>query len=156
VLKVLTGPGAVVGDALVRPTRWSRKVSFTGSTEVGTQVMATAARDITRVSLELGGKSANVVFADADLDVCVESSCLQRLRQRRPGLLRPQPDPGRAHVHDEFVDRLVELTGRRCGSARPTTSPRSSARSSPPANATSVVGYLELGEAEGASEAVWR
>jgi betaine-aldehyde dehydrogenase len=51
-----------------------RKISFTGSTEVGAGVMAAAAPDIKRVSLELGGKSAGIVFADADLDLCVESS----------------------------------------------------------------------------------
>jgi betaine-aldehyde dehydrogenase len=50
------------------------KVGFTGSTEVGSKIMALAARNITRVSLELGGKSANVVFADADMDTAVERS----------------------------------------------------------------------------------
>src|SRR5204863_245103 len=50
------------------------KVGFTGSTEVGSKIMAMAARNITRVSLELGGESANVVFADADMDQAVERS----------------------------------------------------------------------------------
>jgi acyl-CoA reductase-like NAD-dependent aldehyde dehydrogenase len=72
-LSVLPGPGAAVGNALVEDPRVA-KVSFTGSTEVGSGIMALAARNVTRVSLELGGKSANVVFADADLDRCVERS----------------------------------------------------------------------------------
>jgi betaine-aldehyde dehydrogenase len=67
VLNVLTGPGGAVGDALVRHPD-VRKISFTGSTEVGAGVMRLAADDIKRVSLELGGKSANLIFADADLD----------------------------------------------------------------------------------------
>jgi len=64
-LQVLPGPGDQIGDALVRHPL-VRKISFTGSTAVGSQIMQAAARDIKRVSLELGGKSPNVVFADAD------------------------------------------------------------------------------------------
>jgi acyl-CoA reductase-like NAD-dependent aldehyde dehydrogenase len=72
-ISVLPGPGSSVGNALVGDPRVA-KVGFTGSTEVGSKIMAIAARNITRVSLELGGKSANVVFADADMDHCVERS----------------------------------------------------------------------------------
>ncbi len=72
-VSVLPGPGSAVGNALVTDPRVN-KVGFTGSTEVGSKIMALAARNITRVSLELGGKSANVVFADADMDTAVERS----------------------------------------------------------------------------------
>jgi acyl-CoA reductase-like NAD-dependent aldehyde dehydrogenase len=72
-ISVLPGPGSAVGNALVTDARVN-KVGFTGSTEVGSKIMALAARNITRVSLELGGKSANVVFADADMDTAVERS----------------------------------------------------------------------------------
>ena len=72
-ISVLPGPGSTVGNALVGDTRVN-KVGFTGSTEVGSKIMALAARNITRVSLELGGKSANVVFADADMAQAVERS----------------------------------------------------------------------------------
>ena len=72
-VSVLPGPGSAVGNALVTDPRVN-KVGFTGSTEVGSKIMALAARNITRVSLELGGKSANVVFADADMDKAVERS----------------------------------------------------------------------------------
>src|SRR5262245_40971524 len=72
-VSVLPGPGSTVGSALVADPRVS-KVGFTGSTAVGSQIMRQCADNITRVSLELGGKSANVVFADADLDVAVERS----------------------------------------------------------------------------------
>jgi acyl-CoA reductase-like NAD-dependent aldehyde dehydrogenase len=72
-ISVLPGPGSAVGNALVTDPRVN-KVGFTGSTEVGSRIMALAARNITRVSLELGGKSANVVFADADMDTAVERS----------------------------------------------------------------------------------
>jgi acyl-CoA reductase-like NAD-dependent aldehyde dehydrogenase len=72
-ISVLPGPGSSVGNALVADPRVN-KVGFTGSSEVGSKIMALAARNITRVSLELGGKSANVVFADADMDQAVERS----------------------------------------------------------------------------------
>jgi acyl-CoA reductase-like NAD-dependent aldehyde dehydrogenase len=67
VLNVVVGPGRVVGQRLVEHPDVA-KIGFTGSTEVGRGVMAGAADTIKRVTLELGGKSANVVFADADLE----------------------------------------------------------------------------------------
>ncbi len=63
---VLPGPGAVVGDALVADPR-TAKISFTGGTTTGASILKTSADHIARVSLELGGKSAAVVFADADI-----------------------------------------------------------------------------------------
>src|SRR5437764_3430865 len=107
VISVLSGPGSAVGDALVRHPLVA-KVSFTGSTEVGSSIMRLCADNITRVSLELGGKAANVVFADADLERCVESSvfavfgncgqdCCARSR-----LLVQRP------VYEEFVERLAK------------------------------------------------
>jgi acyl-CoA reductase-like NAD-dependent aldehyde dehydrogenase len=107
VLSVLPGPGSSVAGALISDPRVS-KISFTGSTEVGKRVMQTAADHVARVSLELGGKSANVVFADADLGEAVEPSlwsafdnagqdCCARSRQfvQRP-------------LYDEFVERFAK------------------------------------------------
>jgi acyl-CoA reductase-like NAD-dependent aldehyde dehydrogenase len=67
VLTVLPGQGSVVGQRLVDHPG-VRKIVFTGSTEVGRAVMAGCARQVKRVTLELGGKSANIVFADCDLE----------------------------------------------------------------------------------------
>src|ERR1700723_1038583 len=67
VFQVLPGKGSVVGQRLVDHPA-VRKIVFTGSTEVGRQIMAGCARQIKRVTLELGGKNANIVFADADLE----------------------------------------------------------------------------------------
>jgi betaine-aldehyde dehydrogenase len=66
-LQVIAGQGSEIGDALATHPL-VRKISFTGSTAVGSRIMSLAARDIKRVSLELGGKSPNIIFADADLD----------------------------------------------------------------------------------------
>jgi acyl-CoA reductase-like NAD-dependent aldehyde dehydrogenase len=67
VLNVVPGPGRAVGDALVEHPL-VRKVGFTGSTEVGIEIARKAAGTVKRVTLELGGKSACIVFADADLE----------------------------------------------------------------------------------------
>ena len=67
VLNVVAGPGSVCGTRLVEHPDVA-KIAFTGSTEVGRRIAAGAADTIKRVTLELGGKSANVIFADADLE----------------------------------------------------------------------------------------
>lgn len=71
VINVVTGYGPPVGKALVANSGIN-KVSFTGSTQVGVEIGRVAAENMTRTTLELGGKSAQVVFADADIDRCVE------------------------------------------------------------------------------------
>ena len=67
VFQVLPGKGSVVGQRLVDHPG-VRKIVFTGSTEVGQQIMAGCAKQVKRLTLELGGKSANIVFADADIE----------------------------------------------------------------------------------------
>jgi acyl-CoA reductase-like NAD-dependent aldehyde dehydrogenase len=67
VFQVLPGKGSIVGQRLVDHSL-VRKIVFTGSTEVGRRIMAGCARHIKRLTLELGGKSANIVFADADIE----------------------------------------------------------------------------------------
>ena len=67
VVNVVVGPGSVAGERLIAHPDVA-KIGFTGSTEVGSRVMEGAAKTIKRVTLELGGKSANVIFEDADLE----------------------------------------------------------------------------------------
>jgi acyl-CoA reductase-like NAD-dependent aldehyde dehydrogenase len=67
VFQVLPGKGSVVGQRLVDHPA-VRKIVFTGSTQVGQQIMAGCAKQVKRLTLELGGKSANIVFADADIE----------------------------------------------------------------------------------------
>jgi acyl-CoA reductase-like NAD-dependent aldehyde dehydrogenase len=73
VLNVVVGPGRVVGERLAEHPDVA-KIAFTGSTAVGRRVGALAAQTIKRVTLELGGKSANIVFADADLEAAAASA----------------------------------------------------------------------------------
>jgi acyl-CoA reductase-like NAD-dependent aldehyde dehydrogenase len=73
VVNVVAGPGSVCGRRLVEHPDVA-KIAFTGSTEVGRRIAAGAADTIKRVTLELGGKSANIVFADADLERAAQSA----------------------------------------------------------------------------------
>jgi betaine-aldehyde dehydrogenase len=109
VVNVVVGPGRVVGQRLVEHPDIA-KIGFTGSTEVGRAVMQGAAGTIKRVTLELGGKSANVVFADADLERAAASApyavfdnagqdCCARSR-----ILVERP------AYDRFAELLVEAT----------------------------------------------
>src|SRR5215216_4589681 len=75
VVNVVAGPGSVCGQRLVEHADVA-KIAFTGSTEVGRGIAASAAQTIKRVTLELGGKSANVIFADADLEAAAASAPL--------------------------------------------------------------------------------
>ena len=73
VFTVIPGRGSVVGERFVTHPL-VRKVCFTGSTEVGKRIMRGCADQVKRVTLELGGKSANIVFADADLEQAAASA----------------------------------------------------------------------------------
>ncbi len=107
VFNVVTGRGSEAGEALVRHPQVS-KISFTGSTEVGSGVMAAAAPDIKRVSLELGGKSASIVFSDADLDVCVESSIFAVYDNAGQDCCARSRILVQKQIIDEFTDRFVD------------------------------------------------
>ena len=108
-LSVLPGPGSTTAGALVADPRVS-KISFTGSTEVGTRVMQAAATNITRVSLELGGKSANVVFSDADLDACVEASLWSVFDNAGQDCCSRSRAFVQLPIYDEFLDRFAAST----------------------------------------------
>jgi aldehyde dehydrogenase (NAD+) len=69
----IPGPGSVAGNALVKHPEVD-KIAFTGSTEVGKQIMRDAAATVKKISLELGGKSPNIVYADADLDAAARGA----------------------------------------------------------------------------------
>jgi phenylacetaldehyde dehydrogenase len=109
VVSVVTGDGAVGARLVAHPG--VTKVSFTGSTEVGREVMAAAARTVKRVTLELGGKSPNIVFADADLDAAVPFAIRAvfahsgQMCTAGSRLLVQRP------IRDEFLGRLVEAVG---------------------------------------------
>ncbi len=109
VLQVLPGSGAEAGNALATHPL-VRKIGFTGSTEVGATIMKLAADDIKRVSLELGGKSPNIVFADADWQRAAAESPMSVFANTgqdccaRSRMFIEQP------IFDDFVDHFVAAT----------------------------------------------
>ena len=76
VFNVITGFGETAGAALVAHPDVD-KIAFTGSTEVGRQIVGSSARNLKRVSLELGGKSPNIIFADADLERAIPAPAMR-------------------------------------------------------------------------------
>ncbi|MBI3288609.1 MAG: aldehyde dehydrogenase [Elusimicrobia bacterium] len=111
VLNVVPGPGPGCGSALVEHSR-VRKISFTGSTATGTSIMRAAADGIKRVSLELGGKSPNIVFEDADLDLCVEKATWSVFSNAGQDCCARSRALVHRKVYDRFVDGLVSRAKR--------------------------------------------
>jgi betaine-aldehyde dehydrogenase len=108
-LQVLPGSGADVGEALVKHPD-VRKVSFTGSTSVGQRIMQLAAGDLKRLSLELGGKSPNIVFADADVEQAAASSPMSVFANTGQDCCARSRVFVERPVYEKFVERFVEAT----------------------------------------------
>lgn len=85
-----------------------RKLSFTGSTRVGSMLLAQAAKRVINCSMELGGNAPLVVFDDADLDVAIEGTMLAKMRNGGAACTAANRLFVHDHVHDEFVDRLAQ------------------------------------------------
>jgi acyl-CoA reductase-like NAD-dependent aldehyde dehydrogenase len=111
VVNVLPGKGSVVGRRLVEHPDVA-KIGFTGSTEVGQEVMRGAAATIKRVTLELGGKSANVVFADADLEHAAAAAPYAVFDNAGQDCCARSRILVEASVYDRFAELLVEATRR--------------------------------------------
>jgi len=111
VVTVLTGPGRVVGERLAQHPDVA-KISFTGSTEVGARVMHNAAGTVKRVSLELGGKSANVVFADADIEGAAAAAPAAVFGNAGQDCCARSRILVERSAYDRFVALLVEATAR--------------------------------------------
>jgi betaine-aldehyde dehydrogenase len=150
VVNVLAGPGATLGAALVGHPA-IRKISFTGDSENGAEILRLAAPDIKRVSLELGGKSANLVFADADLETCVEKSLLSVYGNAGQDCCARSRLLVEASIHDELVARFAKATGAlRVGDPLDPETQVGSLISR--AHRERVLGYLEVGRREGAQQ----
>jgi acyl-CoA reductase-like NAD-dependent aldehyde dehydrogenase len=151
VFNVVTGPGGKVGTALVRHPGVD-KIAFTGSTEVGKGIMRDAAGTLKRVSLELGGKSPNVVFADADLEAALRGAVTGIFYNKGEVCAAGSRLLLEERVHDEFVGKLVErVKGLRVGDPLD-----KGTRMGPVVSAQqleTVLGYIDAGRQEGATVA---
>ncbi len=108
VFNVVTGTGAV-GAALVKHPDVD-KIAFTGATETGKVIAAAAAKNLTRVSLELGGKSPNVVFEDADLDVAANGAIAGIFGATGQTCMAGSRLLVQESVHDQLLAKIVERT----------------------------------------------
>ena len=111
VVNVVTGFGDEVGDPLVRH-RKVRKVAFTGGESSGRSVNVTAAADFKRVTLELGGKSANIVFDDANLDQAVNGAISGIFAASGQTCIAGSRLLLQDSIHDEFLERLLAIGKR--------------------------------------------
>ncbi len=152
VFNVIAGPGALAGSALVTHPL-ARKISITGSTEVGTQIMKLAADGIKRVSLELGGKSANIIFADANLDACIESSLWSVFDNAGQDCCSRSRFLIQRKIYDEFVARFTA----RVKTLRVGDTADEKTEMGPlitPQHREAVRQYITIGEAEGARRVI--
>ncbi len=108
VVNVVTGFGADVGAALVSHPAVA-KIAFTGSDVSGQKIYEAAARDLKRVSLELGGKSPNIVFEDADLEAAVMGAISGIFAATGQTCIAGSRLLLQKSIHDRFVERLVEV-----------------------------------------------
>jgi acyl-CoA reductase-like NAD-dependent aldehyde dehydrogenase len=148
VLNVVTGPGGKVGMAMVRDPRVD-KIAFTGSTEVGKQIMREAAGTLKRLSLELGGKSPNIVFADADMEAAVRGAMTGIFYNKGEVCAAGSRLFLEQSIHDEFMAKLTDRV-----KTFKVGDPMDKATRMGPvvskAQMDTVLGYIEAGKREGA------
>ncbi|WP_199555160.1 NAD-dependent succinate-semialdehyde dehydrogenase [Sandaracinobacteroides hominis] len=105
-LSVITGSASALADEFTQ-NPLVRKLSFTGSTEIGKQLYAAAAQNIQKISLELGGNAPFIVLDDADLDAAVEGALQSKFRNAGQTCVCANRLYVQSGVHDAFVEKLV-------------------------------------------------
>jgi aldehyde dehydrogenase (NAD+) len=149
VLNIVPGPGRVVGDALVNHLDVD-KITFTGSPGVGRGILRGAAGNFKRVSLELGGKSANVIFDDADLDAATKAAAAGIFFNAG----QVCSAGSRVLAHEKVYDEVVERIAARAKAIR-IGDPADRATALGPVisekQMKTILGYVDVGRKEGAS-----
>jgi acyl-CoA reductase-like NAD-dependent aldehyde dehydrogenase len=152
VVNVVTGFGAEVGSPLVEHPL-VRKISFTGSDATGRLINELAAPHLKHVSLELGGKSPNIVFADADLDAAVNGVVSGIFAATGQTCIAGSRLLVHESVHDEVVRRVVELAGTaRMGNPRDELTQVGPITTRP--QFAKVLDYIDIAQREGAHAAL--
>ncbi len=111
VFNVVTGPAAEIGRTLTA-SPLVRKLSFTGSTEVGKLLMRDCAATVKKISLELGGHAPFLVFDDADLDEAVRGAMASKYRNSGQTCVCANRFIVHESVYEQFADKLIEAVGR--------------------------------------------
>jgi aldehyde dehydrogenase (NAD+) len=147
VVNVVPGRGSVAGDHLARH-EGVRKIAFTGSTAVGRRIVEASAGNLKRVQLELGGKGANIVFADADIEAAVNGSAFAIFHNQGQACIAGSRLILHESIADDFLRRFITLAESiRIGDPQaPTTEmgPLTSAR-----HRDRVLGYVQVALEEG-------
>ncbi|WP_129113829.1 aldehyde dehydrogenase family protein [Halegenticoccus tardaugens] len=146
VLNVITGFGPDAGEPLVTHPD-VEGITFTGSVETGRQIAKQASEKLAHVHLELGGKNANVIFPDADLDDAIENT-VRSIFSRNTGQVCTSGSRAIVHqsIHDEFIEQLARHTDELTigpGVENPDVGPLASA-----AQFEKVTKYIDIGRAE--------
>jgi aldehyde dehydrogenase (NAD+) len=152
VFNVVTGKGSVVGDALVQHPDVN-KVTFTGSPGVGRGILQGAASNFKRVTLELGGKSANIIFADANLDRAARNAASGIFFNAGQVCSAGSRVLVERSVYDEVVDRLVA----RAKTIKVGSPDAPDTTMGPVVSASqmkTVLKYIDIGKSEGASAVI--
>ena len=148
VINVVTGFGAEVGAPLVEHPKVA-KIAFTGSDATGKKIYQQAAKDLKRVTMELGGKSPNIVFADANIENAVKGVVSGIFAATGQTCIAGSRLLVQESIHDEFVDKLVAL-----GSQARMGNPMSfETQVGPVTNIPQyekILGYIDIAKAEGA------
>jgi acyl-CoA reductase-like NAD-dependent aldehyde dehydrogenase len=148
VINVLPGPGSVVGMGLVKHPGVD-KVAFTGSTVVGKEVMRAAADTVKRVTLELGGKSPNIVLADANMDEAVKGATNGIFYGKGEVCAAGSRLFVERKIHDEFMSKLVDRAKKlKPGDPLDPKTRLGAIVSEQQMN--TVLGYIDAGKSEGA------
>ncbi|WP_339846564.1 NAD-dependent succinate-semialdehyde dehydrogenase [uncultured Halopseudomonas sp.] len=111
VFNVVTGKSSMVGKVFT-DSPVVRTLSFTGSTSVGSKLMAQCAENVQKVSLELGGNAPFIVFDDADLNRAVEGAMMSKFRNTGQTCICANRFLVQASIHDEFVSRLADAMSK--------------------------------------------
>jgi acyl-CoA reductase-like NAD-dependent aldehyde dehydrogenase len=148
VFNVVPGFGAIAGSALVEHPKVD-KISFTGSTEVGQEIMRKAAGTVKKLTLELGGKSPNVIFADADLDAAVRGAGTGIFYGKGEVCAAGSRLLVEKSVYDEVVAKLAERA-RKLQPADPLDPKTRLGALVNEKQMNRVLGYIEVGVKEGA------
>ena len=149
VLNILTGFGSEIGEALVTHPRVA-KVAFTGGDRTGQSVYELAARSIKPVTLELGGKSANIVFADASLDDAVRGTVAGIFAATGQTCIAGSRALVQRFIHDEFVEKLVAL-GRTARMGDPAEETTQVGPITTRPQRAKVLDYIDVAKREGAT-----
>lgn len=148
VINIVPGYGPTAGAAIVKHGLVD-KVAFTGSVETGQQIMADAALTLKRITLELGGKSPNIVFADADLDAAIAGAEFGLFFNQGQCCCAGSRLFVEDSIHEEFVERIVDRARQRV-LGNPFDAETTQGPQVDKDQFDKILGYIESGNSEGA------